>query len=107
MSFGLDHDIFTQWELDEKKPNYMPHINNFDKRHLLKTTADQCLSDLPHKEEQILRMLLGYGLNNKYEFKEIAKQFNLSEIEVFHIANRSFYKFVMNYFSCLKELRTH
>jgi len=107
MNFGLDHDIFSQWELDEKKPSYAPSINNFDKCYLLKTTANQCLSSLPNKEEKIVRMFLGFGLHNKYDCNEIAKQFNLSEAEVFQIANQGFYKFVMNYFSQLKDLRTH
>jgi len=107
MSFGLDHDIFGQWEMDEKKPKYQLQINNFDKRHLLKTIADQCLSGLSTKEEKILRMLLGFGLNNKYDYKEIAGQFGLSEIEVIQIANQGFYKFIVNYFANLEELRTH
>jgi len=107
MSFGLDHDIFAQWELDEKKPNYIPQINNFDKNYLLKTTANQCLSSLSPKEEKIVRMFLGFGLHNKYDCKEIAKQFNISEVEVFQIANQGFYKFIRSYFSYLSELRTH
>ena len=49
-------------------------INNFDKSHVLKTTANQCLSNLPQKEERILRMLSGFGLHNQYDCKEIAKQ---------------------------------
>jgi len=107
MSFGLDHDIFAQWELDEKKPNYIPQINNFNKNYLLKTTANQCLSSLSPKEEKIVRMFLGFGLHNKYDYKEIAKQFNISEVEVFQIANQGFYKFIRSYFSYLSELRTH
>lgn len=107
MSLEFDHDFFTQWELDEKKPKYTTKINNFDKRYLLKTTANQCLSSLSYKEEKIIRMLLGFGLNNKYDCQEIAKQFNLSEIEVFQIANQGFYKFIRSYFSHLSELRTH
>ena len=107
MNFELDHDIFSQWELDEKKPKYIPPINNFDKCYLLKTTANQCLSSLSNKEEKILRMFLGFGLHNQYDCKEISKQFNLSEVEVLQIANQAFYKFTMSYFSHLKELRTH
>ena len=82
-----------------------PQINNFDKSHVLKTTANQCLSDLPQKEERILRMLSGFGLHNQYDCKEIARQFNISEVEVIQIANQGFYKFTMNYFSYLKELQ--
>lgn len=107
MNFELDHDIFSQWELDEKKPNYIPPISNFDKCYLLKTTANQCLSSLSNKEEKILRMFLGFGLHNQYDCKEISNQFNLSEVEVLQIANQAFYKFAMNYFSHLKELKTH
>ena len=107
MSFSYDHDIFEQMKMDEEKPKYFLQINNFDKSHVLKTTANQCLSDLPQKEERILRMLSGFGLHNQYDCKEIARQFNISEVEVIQIANQGFYKFVMGYFSYLKELRTH
>ena len=107
MNFGLDHDIFGQWELDEKKSKYVPSINNFVKYYLLKNTANQCLSNLSNKEEKIVRMFLGFGLHNKYDCKEIARQFNLSETEVFQIANQGFYKFIRSYFAYLSELRTH
>ena len=73
----------------------------------MKTTANQCLSNLTQKEERILRMLSGFGLHNQYDCKEIAKQFNISEVEVIQIANQGFYRFTMSYFSYLNELRTH
>ena len=107
MSFSYDHDIFEQMKMDEEKPKYFLQINNFDKSHVLKTVANQFLSDLPQKGERILRMLSGFGLHNQYDCKEIARQFNISEVEVIQIANQGFYKFTMNYFSYLKELRTH
>ena len=49
MSFSYDHDIFAQMKMDEEKPKYFLQINNFDKSHVLKTTANQCLSSLPQK----------------------------------------------------------
>tara|TARA_B100000902_G_scaffold205558_1_gene195970 strand:+ start:527 stop:856 length:330 start_codon:yes stop_codon:yes gene_type:complete len=109
MSFSYDdyHDFFEQIKIDDKKPKYFLKINNFDKSHVLKNTANQCLSNLPQKEERILRMLSGFGLYNQYDCKEIAKQFKISEVEVIQIANQGFYKFTMNYFSSIKELRTH
>ena len=45
MSFSYDHDIFTQMKMDEEKPKYFLQINNFDKSHVLKIAANQCLSD--------------------------------------------------------------
>ena len=107
MSFSYDHEIFEQMKMDEEKPKYILQINNFDKSHVLKNAANQFLSNLPQKEERILRMLSGFGLHNQYDCKEIAKQFNISEVEVIQIANQGFYKFTMSYFSYLKELKTH
>ena len=101
----LDYDFFADIELQAKnKKKYNPKITNFDKKIILREFGSHLFSKLTVREERVLRMLTGTGLNNCYKINDIAQQLGISDFEVVIHSNNAFRKFVMNYFKYLKDV---
>ena len=93
------HDFFTDIELQSKnKKKYKPNLSEYDRKITIRNYATYLLSKLSPREERVLRMLTGTGLNNSYNVNDIAQQLNISDFEVVTHANNGFRKFVFNYF---------
>tara|TARA_B100001059_G_C17601474_1_gene459772 strand:+ start:401 stop:721 length:321 start_codon:yes stop_codon:yes gene_type:complete len=93
------HDFFTDIELQSKnKKKYKPNLSEYDRKITIRNYATYLLSKLSPREERVLRMLTGTGLNNSYNVNDIAQQLNISDFEVVTHANNGFRKFVVNYF---------
>ena len=93
------YDFFTDLELQSKsKKKYKPKLSEYDRKITIRNYATYLLSKLSPREERVLRMLTGTGLNNSYNVNDIAQQLNISDFEVVTHANNGFRKFVVNYF---------
>ena len=93
------HDFFTDIELQSKnKKKYKPNLSEYDRKITIRNYATYLLSKLSPREERVLRMLTGTGLNNSYNVNDIAQQLNISDFEVVTHANNGFRKFGVNYF---------
>ena len=93
------HDFFTDIELQSKnKKKYKPNLSEYDRKITIRNFGTHLLSKLSPREERVLRMLTGLGLNNSYNVNDIAQQLNISDFEVVTHANNGFRKFVVYYF---------
>tara|TARA_B100000989_G_scaffold226800_1_gene173955 strand:- start:1750 stop:2070 length:321 start_codon:yes stop_codon:yes gene_type:complete len=97
------HDFFADIELQSKnKKKYKPNLSEYDRKITIRNFGTHLLSKLSPREERVLRMLTGTGLNNSYNVNDIAQQLNISDFEVVTHANNGFRKFVVDYFKNIK-----
>jgi len=95
-------------ELSSNSHSLIPKENslsNFQAISVISIFTDDVLQNLTAREERIIRMLYGYGLNHRFKISEIAKQFDLPELEIREqvlTASRSFMK---NYFLKLIDVK--
>ena len=82
-----------------KKENY---FGIEDKISILRENTNEILNSLSAREERLIRMYYGYGLNYPMEVYEIAKQFDLSEVDIRQQLSTVFRKFLKRYFFLLK-----
>ena len=73
-----------------------------DKISILRENTNEILNSLSAREERLIRMYYGYGLNYPMEVYEIAKQFDLSEVDIRQQLSTVFRKFLKRYFFLLK-----
>lgn len=85
-----------------EKKNITPSEKD-QKKIVLRSFINSALSKISPREERIIRMLFGYGLNNSFKISEISKQFELQLNDGIHQANTAFRKFLKALFAELKK----
>ena len=73
-------------------------INQGDKIRILREITYKIFNTLTAREERLIRMYYGYGLNHSLEVYEMAKQFDLSEAIIRQQLSTAFRKFLKEYF---------
>ena len=73
-------------------------INQGDKIRILREITYKIFNTLTAREERLIRMYYGYGLNHSIEVYEMAKQFDLSEAIIRQQLSTAFRKFLKEYF---------
>ena len=95
------NEIASGKNFPEKK-NITPSEKD-QKKVVLRSFINSALSKISPREERIIRMLFGYGLNNSFKISEISKQFELQLNDGIHQANTAFRKFLIALFAELKK----
>jgi len=77
-------------------------ISQGDKIRILREKTLTIFNTLTAREERLIRMYFGYGLNHSFKVFEMARQFDLSEADIRHQLSTAFRKFLKKYFILLK-----
>ena len=105
----IDFDLNKLFEeMSSNTNNSKPAENPISGKQILSVMGDftyDVLQNLTAREERIIRMLYGYGLNHSFTVHEIAKQFDLPEPELRQQALTACRRFTKNYFLKLIEMR--
>ena len=107
----LEKEIREMEELLEDLPFHDPinktekndHISQGDKIRILREKTHTIFNTLTAREERLIRMYFGYGLNHSFKVFEMARQFDLSEADIRHQLSTAFRKFLKKYFILLKS----
>ena len=78
-------------------------ISQGDKISILREKTLTIFNTLTAREERLIRMYFGYGLNHSFKVYEIARQFDLSEADIRHQLSTAFRKFLKKYFFTLRS----
>ena len=78
-------------------------ISQGDKIRILREMTLTIFKTLTAREERLIRMYFGYGLNHSFKVFEMARQFDLSEADIRHQLSTAFRKFLKKYFILLKS----
>lgn len=89
------HDSINKTE--KKDP-----ISQGDKIRILREKTLTIFNGLTAREERLIRMYFGYGLNHSFKVFEMARQFDLPEADIRHQLSTAFRKFLKKYFFLLK-----
>lgn len=73
-------------------------INQGDKIRILRENAHEIFKTLTAREERLMRMYFGFGLNHSFKVYEIARQFDLSENDIRKQLTTAFRRFLKGYF---------
>ena len=95
-------------EMSSNTNNLEPIESLISSKQILSAMGDftyDVLQNLTAREERIIRMLYGYGLNHSFKIHEIAKQFDLPEPELRQQALTACRRFTKNYFLKLIDMR--
>ena len=106
----LEKEIREMEELLEDLPFHEPinktekhdPISQGDKIRILREKTLTIFNTLTAREERLIRMYFGYGLNHSFKVFEMARQFDLSEADIRHQLSTAFKKFLKKYFFLLK-----
>lgn len=106
----LEKEIREVEELLEDLPFHDPinktekndPISQGDKIRILREKTLTIFNTLTAREERLIRMYFGYGLNHSFKVYEMARQFDLSEADIRHQLSTAFRKFLKKYFFLLK-----
>ena len=85
-------------ETEESDPT-----RQIDKTSLLRKTANDIFKTLTAREERLMRMYYGYGLNHSFKIYEIARQFDLSEADIRQHLTTAFRRFLKGYFLLIQS----
>jgi len=77
-------------------------ISQGDKIRILREITLTIFNTLTAREERLIRMYFGYGLNHSFKVYEMARQFDLSEADIRHQLSTAFSKFLKKYFFTLR-----
>ena len=72
--------------------------SQIEKNNILRETANNIFKTLTAREERLMRMYFGFGLNHSYKVHEIARQFDLSENDIRKQLTTAFRRFLKGYF---------
>ncbi len=78
-------------------------ISQGDKIRILREKTLTIFNTLTAREERLIRMYFGYGLNHSFKVYEMARQFDLSEADIRKQLSTAFKKFLKKYFFLLKS----
>tara|TARA_Y100001958_G_C21023690_1_gene399245 strand:+ start:173 stop:574 length:402 start_codon:yes stop_codon:yes gene_type:complete len=78
-------------------------ISQGDKIRILREKTLTIFNTLTAREERLIRMYFGYGLNHSFKVYEMARQFDLSEADIRQQLSTAFKKFLKKYFFLLKS----
>ena len=78
------------------------HISQGDKIRILREKTHTIFNTLTAREERLIRMYFGYGLNHSFKVFEMARQFDLPEADIRNQLSTAFRKFLKKYFFLLK-----
>tara|TARA_B100000902_G_C27179366_1_gene848120 strand:+ start:571 stop:1008 length:438 start_codon:yes stop_codon:yes gene_type:complete len=106
----LEKEIKEMEELLEDLPFQEPTnktekndpISQGDKIRILREKTLTIFNTLTAREERLIRMYFGYGLNHSFKVFEMARQFDLPEADIRHQLSTAFKKFLKKYFFLLK-----
>ena len=106
----LEKEIREMEELLEDLPFHDPinktekndHISQGDKIRILREKTHTIFNTLTAREERLIRMYFGYGLNHSFKVFEMARQFDLPEADIRNQLSTAFRKFLKKYFFLLK-----
>lgn len=73
------------------------------KTSLLSETANDIFKTLTAREERLMRMYYGYGLNHSFKIYEIARQFDLSEADIRQQLTTAFRRFLKGFFLLIQN----
>ena len=107
----LEKEISEMEELLEDLPFHNPinktekndHISQGDKIRILREKTHTIFNTLTAREERLIRMYFGYGLNHSFKVFEMARQFDLPEADIRNQLSTAFRKFLKKYFFLLKS----
>tara|TARA_B100002019_G_C21262883_1_gene597734 strand:- start:700 stop:1074 length:375 start_codon:yes stop_codon:yes gene_type:complete len=107
----LEKEIREMEELLEDLPFHDPinktekndHISQGDKIRILREKTHTIFNTLTAREERLIRMYFGYGLNHSFKVFEMARQFDLPEADIRNQLSTAFRKFLKKYFFLLKS----
>lgn len=107
----LEKEIREMEELLEDLPFHDPinktekndHISQGDKIRILREKTHKIFNTLTAREERLIRMYFGYGLNHSFKVFEMARQFDLPEADIRNQLSTAFRKFLKKYFFLLKS----
>ena len=107
----LEKEIKEMEELLEDLPFHEPinktekndPISQGDKIRILREKTLTIFNTLTAREERLIRMYFGYGLNHSFKVYEMARQFDLSEADIRQQLSTAFKKFLKKYFFLLKS----
>ena len=85
-------------EPEEKDPT-----SQIYKTSLLRETANDIFKTLTAREERLMRMYFGFGLNHSFKVYEIARQFDLSEADIRQKLTTAFRRFLKGYFLLIQN----
>lgn len=107
----LDKEIKEMKQLLEDLPLHQPinktknnnPISREDKSRFLREITNKIFNTLTAREERLIRMYFGYGLNYSFKVYEMARQFDLPEANIRQQLSTAFRKFLKKYFFLLKS----
>ena len=107
----LEKEIREMEELLEDLPFHDPinktekndPISQGDKIRILRENTLTIFNTLTAREERLIRMYFGYGLNHSFKVFEMARQFDLPEADIRQQLSTAFRKFLKKYFFLLKS----
>ena len=110
-SYELEKEIKEIEKLFEELPFHEPinktekndPISQGDKIRILREKTLTIFNTLTAREERLIRMYFGYGLNHSFKVYEMARQFDLPEANIRHQLSTAFRKFLKKYFFLLKS----
>ena len=77
-------------------------ISQGDKIRILREKTLIIFNSLTAREERLIRMYFGYGLNHSFKVFEMARQFDLPEADIRNQLSKALRKFLKKYFFLLK-----
>ena len=94
---GLPQENLTE-QLEEKDPT-----SQVNKNSILREIANDIFKTLTAREERLMRMYFGYGLNHSFKVYEIARQFELSDADIRQQLSTAFRKFLKGFFFLIQR----
>ena len=70
---------------------------------LLRETTNDIFKTLTAREERLMRVYFGFGLNHSFKIYEIARQFELSDADIRQQLSTAFRKFLKGYFFLIQR----
>ena len=80
-------------QFEEKDP-----ISQLAKQRCLRETVNDIFKTLTAREERLMRMYFGFGLNHSFKIYEIARQFDLSQADIRQQLTTAFRRFLNKLF---------
>ena len=107
----LEKEIKEMEQLLEELPLHQPinktknnnPISREDKSRFSREITNKIFNTLTAREERLIRMYFGYGLNHSFKVYEMARQFDLPEANIRQQLSTAFRKFLKKYFFLLKS----
>ena len=85
-------------EPEEKDPT-----SQIYKTSLLRDTANDIFKTLTAREERLMRMYFGFGLNHSFKVYEIARLFELTDADIRQQLTTAFRRFLKGYFFLIQN----